>query len=1187
MEKTKKLFSKKWRALAAIFFLAAFATNVQAQDVTIRGNNGSCVAAVKNGGAGDTYFRCGGFATWQHEQLSMVLTTSDGTVLTPNGQLDNPANNLFSVDGKMRIAKGQFNGRSPYTGDNAPANVCYVSLSLPKGYRFTSYTITFSRPADVNIGTDSNNRSVYLNPTQVWNDGISNAGNDPVRFGETNSSFNTYTTSATIAPNGANQTISRTTEGADGTMGNVLYFKLEGVNQTNIRSMIQLETARFYFTAEENYSPVTPAGEITSPVSAVDIPFATSKVDFGAITSNRYQGVDRISYSSANVKDLEANFMLYEAESITDGKDIDNISGKVVDYKEGSISSDGGYFKLGSGDAEKEQVYFLEAPSNVEVSSGVKVPVGYRITAAELEYNTKAGENRTFYITYVDDYTTYYLYTNGNNVSWQTRGDRRTVWEMDADGYIKSASGYYLVFNQAYAGVQREKPGESERYAIGEDGIYQIGWPDYYIRWYRQNWYSTPTCLVSNTSGTNATYTEITPSVEPVSNYTLLVYDKEGKNPQEITVTGHGTTSLNGLNNDAIKFGVKGTGLVRATLTLQALDPYLRSMKVICNDLTKPQIKIHDTFTASDFSVSGGEFYFYLPADCKNDDVKISFEDLKSDYFDETYPGGNASHTSRLNFVKSEHYNAFNKGDENVIYQDVSEAADAKLERRKVDIGGTKKFKFNNAEDVDDTFDGVLEEYAFSLGQYKKEGGDFATMEYKNVTEKDQVETRYIFTTDETRYNIAPTTAIQHRAYAYYEMIVHVSAATYEPEVEFVPIYDPTLYGTGQTDAFYGAKVTAYAGGKPGYSSTQEIFKIIKEKIADASVTVKPTDPSKLLYLDFSKLAGVYEITDSENPSMEDYSASNAKNCMIFLPEGHSAPNNNVSAKIDEGIFLAAHNIVLTDKEPFYSPYDIQVGSENKIEYKRLITKDKYGKVQNASLILPFALKLEGGKHTNADGSSFTLHTMQSSQALKVEDDKVVAFFPAMTGVSSVAANTPYLVQIDSNSSADGVTFTVSQTGGTISKSTSMAADYTFSGAASTGVTADKGEGAGTFTFTPKGTYAGQKVAKANNIFYFAKNMFVSSKDLDDSYGDVKIAPFRAYYATSSNGAKLASFTPVFEEGEGDVITAIAPVAAVIDVNAPVYDLQGRMVATSYSELNGKKLAAGMYVVNGVKFIVK
>ncbi len=103
--------------------------------------------------------------------------------------------------------------------------------------------------------------------------------------------------------------------------------------------------------------------------------------------------------------------------------------------------------------------------------------------------------------------------------------------------------------------------------------------------------------------------------------------------------------------------------------------------------------------------------------------------------------------------------------------------------------------------------------------------------------------------------------------------------------------------------------------------------------------------------------------------------------------------------------------------------------------------------------------------------------------------------------------------------------------------------------------------------------------------------MFVSSKNLDDAYSYANIAPFRAFYATGnlSSGAKLMNFGVILGEGEGDVPTAIHAVdaAQIIDVNAPVYDLQGRMVAPAYRDVAGKKLAAGMYVVNGVKFIVK
>ena len=292
---------------------------------------------------------------------------------------------------------------------------------------------------------------------------------------------------------------------------------------------------------------------------------------------------------------------------------------------------------------------------------------------------------------------------------------------------------------------------------------------------------------------------------------------------------------------------------------------------------------------------------------------------------------------------------------------------------------------------------------------------------------------------------------------------------------------------------------------------------------------------------------------------------------------------------------MAANDIILTDKEPFYTPYDIQVHSANKAEYKRKITKDKYGKVQNASLILPFVITVDdSGTHTNLDGSKFSLHTMQSSSALTLQNGTTYAYFPQLSKVTITEANKPYLVQLTENSSEDGVSFVVSQNGTLIKATTAMAAsDYTFTGATSTG-TASGGESSGSWTFTSKGTYAGAKIAKAANVFYFANNHFVNSGNLNSGYDYANIAPFRAYFATgSSQGAKLSGFDIIFEEGfdHGGITTGLQAIdaAELIDVNAPVYDMQGRMVATSYRELanKSKKLQSGLYVVNGVKFMIK
>ena len=211
----------------------------------------------------------------------------------------------------MQIAKGQVDG----------ANVCYVSLSLPKGYRFTDYNIVFSKSTD----TKGSGTGAISFDSPVTS-----------RFGETGSDFSSYTTYDDVTNGGGTGEISRT-EMSEGEMGNVLYFKLinttedesgywswgRWVSTANNRALITLASAEFFFTAEENYSPVTPASIISSPVSAVDIPFSTSKVDYGAVVNRKYtiNGRDywRMSYSSADVKDLEANLTLYEYESTKDG----------------------------------------------------------------------------------------------------------------------------------------------------------------------------------------------------------------------------------------------------------------------------------------------------------------------------------------------------------------------------------------------------------------------------------------------------------------------------------------------------------------------------------------------------------------------------------------------------------------------------------------------------------------------------------------------------------------------------------------------------------------------------------------------------------------------------------------------------------------------------------------------------
>lgn len=1230
--KKRKLFM-----MLALFIMGV--VNTFAQDVTIRSNNGSMIPAVKNGGSDDTFFKCGGCATWQHEQLSMVLTASDGTVLTQNGQLDNPANNLFESNSGnyIQIGKGQYRGNGNYTstGDNAPSNITFVSLSLPKGYRFTGYNIKFSKSNESKYYKDLNGRT----SNESFQSDIT------VQFGETGSDFNSYITSNTVTSNGGAVTISRQVND-NNKMGNVLYFKLQAANNpTNSqnRALITLESAQIFFTAEENYAPVTPASSANN-VSAVDIPFYTSKVDYGQITRQNYNNRTRISYSSANVTDLEANFTLYEAESIKDDTHFDGTKGKVVEYKTGSISTNGAYFKVGgvkdADEKDKEQVYFIESPTYVELSNGTKNPVGYRIVGATLEYD-KGSQNKAFYIQYNYNGTDYYLGTNG------FFSTTPTTWEIDNEGYI-SSNGSYLYWNNGRAATQTEKPDENEQFSIADNGrIYQTNYSSYYIRFfpYGDVYYGL---ITPDDYGYYATANEITTQSTDDSWY-LYVYDKEGKNPQEIKVTGHGTYPLTGLNNDAVKFGVKGTGLVRAKLTLQALDPYLYTMKVICNDSDVPAIKLDETFTATDFSVSGGEFFFHVPSTTEN--VNITFEDLNSNYFDETYDGGSTTHTSRINFVNSLHNQEFGKWEtkSNNIYSNITEAAADKSsvkERLKVGVVGTAKFKFNNADEVG-TSGGTLTEYPFTFAKYEASpnNGSFSTMNYA-VTAQDQVRTRYVFTTDETRYNIAPTTAVQHRAYAFYEMKVHVQSVNYDPKFKFTKIYDNSLYidddKNTHNDAFYGVEVTASYNEtvngqtvtKPGYAATDIIFQGIKKiiettKVDDFGNTDLPTASTQILYLDFSKLKGVYEITTQDHHSMDEYSATNAKNCLIFLPMGQSAPNDNTAYLLDDGVtFRAANNIVITDQNPFYSPYDITVPGEKWVQYDRKVTPaDGYANVSHASVLLPFTITLGADgqfqskdKDGNNVGSPFKLSTMNSGDALamvKRTDSNYdylqenVAYFTELAANTTTEANKPYMVTINGEQT-DNYNFYVRAKGSDIKATPASMNDNSATNGIFTGDTSSGKVDGTEYILTPTGTFMGMQIDKASEanpaVFYFSKDCFVTTKTLAQGR-PLLIPPFRSYYTYPySNNAKMTSFRIVFGENEemggtngindlrGDADLAVIPgkgvitLVAKIDKDVTIHAVNGQTVDKcnlKAGETRTVAVPAGVYVINGVKMVVK
>jgi hypothetical protein len=220
--------------------------------------------------------------------------------------------------------------------------------------------------------------------------------------------------------------------------------------------------------------------------------------------------------------------------------------------------------------------------------------------------------------------------------------------------------------------------------------------------------------------------------------YKIIPFAKWGNEltDEAITVTGTGTYQWTGLNNDAIGFRVESVdgsdayGFITADLTMEALDPYINHMEVVCHTDGggKTDLKIMREFTANDFSVGGGTFYFSVPGDYIGTECRFTFENLKSNYGDNTYYDNSGTGNARYSFVKSVYYDLFASGTDNNIYSNVEAASDhTYTDKVYVEKAGTKAFTFNNAADINGTTTSTyLKEYPFSLTAYGTEGGAFS-----------------------------------------------------------------------------------------------------------------------------------------------------------------------------------------------------------------------------------------------------------------------------------------------------------------------------------------------------------------------------------------------------------------------------------------------------------------------------
>ena len=373
-----------------------------------------------------------------------------------------------------------------------------------------------------------------------------------------------------------------------------------------------------------------------------------------------------------------------------------------------------------------------------------------------------------------------------------------------------------------------------------------------------------------------------------------------------------------------------------------------------------------------------------------------------------------------------------------------------------------------------------------------------------------------------------------------------------------------------------------------------------------------------------SKLSQVIFPSNMTHSSFETMRARLAKNSLLYLPYGTYGNCDNSASITRKGAstFHSCGNIVITDKQPFYAPFDIAVDAEQYATYTRSITAPENGKVNTASIILPFQISVDAdGKHTNdntqgraGDGMSFTVNTLNAQNCLGYPADNSgkpsdvetgVAYFSPYTGsTNKTQASAPYLVKTVNVSSIPNTSFTVTEYGANVN-ATTQATDGKYSGS-----TAQGKLNRATYDLTPYGTYAGAKLAQTGNYFYYAAQKFLCSQNLSPRFDNVYVMPFRAYfeYTRRGYGSRPNELAVAFGEnpeitgtddinanGYGNAIsvatgTGEISVTAHRDVQVAVNATDGMTLSKfgmNAGETKTIRLVPGIYIVNGEKVAVK
>lgn len=1213
-------------------------------------------------------------STWVHKQLPLVMVSTHTRMVTGNvggGGSTTPTLLGYNLTRELLPNRPNNNFRG-VPGENstiyiAPAGKSIFVVRLPKGFRITSYRIVFERYTQSITDPNNPDRFKFTPREEDYTFKELTPNSDTYSTGEFDDAGRTIT-----VPNGAtNEFVLSRTSLNPNDMGSALYFSLESVTQdypieyggsTEVPdafkrgAAIKIKYIELTYTPENAFTvAMVPPASMISDVGTPHIafPYATGVIDFGKIEPlqlklNTARKPD--SYYFDWTEDMKANIDLYDAGAVNNGNiddaaDLKNIKVENVNGKN--------YFRL-----EPGRTYVLEAPTYANaISEGRKIvnskptepvrnlkyPIYYRLkkvkfyaTAAENMGFVIHGKVRSPYIPGGVREGNLTLLEADNRVGYVA--DATTTWNIDSEKRIYTVvegTKYYLKGNflgQSYYDLYYTS--DSAQATKG----FEIEFGNIYLAVTRVSSTSTTTtkyymvdattsngyATLEQLNSVNQSQTATIVSGNGESNQrTLTVYSRDGKSTEDFVIdSNEAVYTLDELNNDAVKFSVPEGGrpvYVNFDVNMEVLNPYVDRLTITAFEGSN---FVARTFFINDFNSVGNVFTFHAPTSWEGKEVGFVFDKLSTRYADDTYGPLSGPGSSRYSFVKSPYFDQIN-GD---FYGNADKVMDySYVDKVKTNVVGKQPFKFTNVDDMQTEIASKGAFYftpiKFTMDTYGSQTGagsgdaNFGAVKMTPGTLETPTEKNiYLITTDETRYNIAPTTATEHRAYAFYETKIQLAAVNYERIITYHKLFDSYSKRNNKVMPFYGVKVTTEPAG--GVIAVDDILYDLGNNDAAGGVQ---TD--QILYGDLSEVGGVVLKDPLWIPWISVAKANQQPighglnpNLMMFVPEGMGLKLDNMVTRepfSTEKTFKASGNIVLTDGEPFASPYPIQVDYEGFATYKRekSLTNNV---VRNATLMLPFNMVLSEGKHRSEQSDNvLSFYQMAPNDAVFTKQDNnsheihMGAFLPVEA--TSTTAHTPYMVKVDDGSTqTDNVSFALDQRAATIAPNITFDVEGKPTAATthSLNETSTIKVGEDNITLTNKGSYIGTKF---RNIYYFGNDYFWNSATYRG--GDIMVLPFRAFYeypgtaATASRA--LTSFGIHYGEPEHNGVTT--SVATLETAGLRVFSANGVMTFSTQSDcrvdvvnLAGQRMSAfqlkageqksvslplGVYVVNGKKCI--